>query len=95
MAALAGTKYGTEFAGSNRVVTVLVTGGTQTGTVQFTNLTTIRGLAITPATAPAAPASLVMATATTNIVTVRQYTAQGTLNTQTAMDFYLTVIGEY
>ncbi len=95
MGQLAGTKYGTEFAGGNRVVTVLCTGGTQTQTLQFTSLTTIRGVAITLAAAPTAAAALIAATASGNIVTVREYTPQGTLNTQTAIDFYLTVIGEY
>lgn len=95
MAHTPGTKYNTEFSGSNAVVSVLVDAGTQTGTVQFTNLTTIRGVQVTLAEAPTANAALVMATVSSNIVTVREYTAQGTLNTQTALDFYLTVVGEY
>lgn len=95
MAHTANTKYGTEFAGGNRVVTVLVDGGTQTGTVQFTSLTTIRGVSAVLAEAPTANAALLAATVSGNIVTVREYTPQGTLNTQTALDFYLTVVGEY
>lgn len=92
----AGTKYDTEFAGSYKVITVLVDAGTQTGTVQFTDLTTIRGANVTLAEAPTADASLVAVTGITgNVVTVKEYTPQGTLNTQTAIDFYLTVIGEY
>lgn len=95
MGALTGTKYPTEFAGGAGVVSVLVTGGTQTGTVQFTNLTTVRGAQVSLAAAPTANAALIMATVSSNIVTVREYTAQGTLCTQTALDFYLTVVGEY
>lgn len=95
MAQLAGTRYPTEFAGGARVETVLCTGGTQTNTVQFTNLTTIRGVSAVLAAAPTANAALLQCTVSGNTVYVREYTAQGTLNTQTALDFYLTVIGEY
>lgn len=95
MAQLAGTQYNTEFAGGDGVVVISVTGATQTNTVQCTNLTTIRAVQVTLQGAPTAAAALVQATASGNIVTVRQYTAQGTLNTQTALDFFLTVIGEY
>jgi len=93
----AGTKYGTEYAGNYREVTVLVDAGTQSGTVQFNSLSTIRGGHITLAEAPTADAALVSILGTDggNIVTVAEYTPQGTLNTQTAIDFYLTVIGEY
>lgn len=89
------TKYGTEFAGGNMVISCKVDGGTQTGTIQFTNLTTLRGVSVQLAEAPTAQAALIMATVESNIVTVREYTAQGTLNTQTALDYYLTVVGEY
>lgn len=95
MAQLAGTRYPTEFAGVGAVSSVLCTGGTQTGTVQFTNLTTVRSAQVTLAGAPTANAALIAATIAGNIVTVREYTAQGTLTTQTAIDFYLTVVGEY
>ncbi len=95
MGALSGTQYKTEFAGADCVVGVLVTGATQTGTVLFTGLTTIRSAHVTLAAAPTANAALVSATVSGNIVTVREYTAQGTLTTQTALDFYLTVLGEY
>lgn len=95
MAQLAGTRFPTEFAGASGVSSMLCTGGTQTGTVQFTNLTTIRSVQVTFAGAPTANAGMVAATVSGNIVTVREYTPQGTLNTQTAVDFYLTVVGEY
>lgn len=95
MAHTPGTFYSTEFAGGDATVGVLVDAGTQTGTIQFTNLTTIRSAQITLAEAPTANAAIAMATISGNIVTVREYTAQGTLNTQTALDFYLTVVGEY
>lgn len=89
------TKYGTEFAGGNMVISCKVDAGTQTGTIQFTNLTTLRGVACQLAEAPTANAALIQATIEGNIVYVREYTAQGTLNTQTALDYYLTVVGEY
>lgn len=96
MAHTAGTKYGTEYAGKYKEVTVLVDAGTQTGTVEFTELTTIRGAQVTLAESPTAAASLIAVTGISgNVVTVKEYTPQGTLNTQTAIDFYLTVIGEY
>jgi len=92
----AGTQYATEFAGKYKTMTVLVDAGTQTGTVAVTGLTTIRGAQVTLAEAPTADAALVaVAGITGNVVTVNEYTPQGTLNTQTAIDFYLTVIGEY
>lgn len=91
-----GTQYKTEFGGKFSTVTVLVDGGTQTGTVEVSGLTTIRGAQVTLAEAPTADAALVAVTGITgNVVTVKEYTPQGTLNTQTAIDFYLTVIGEY
>lgn len=89
------TKYGTEFAGGNMVISCKVDSGTQTGTIQFTNLTTLRGVSCQLAEAPTANAALIQATVEGNIVYVREYTAQGTLNTQTALDYYLTVVGEY
>ena len=95
MAHTPGTKYNTEFSGNTAVVSCLVDAGTQTGTIQFTSLTTIRSAQVSLAEAPTANASLLMATISGNIVTVREYTPQGTLNTQTALDFYLTVVGEY
>lgn len=91
----AGTFYPTEFAGGAQIISVLVDAGTQTGTVQFTQLTTIRGAQVSLAQAPTADAALIAATVASNIVTVREYTPQGTLNTQTAIDYYLTVVGEY
>lgn len=92
----AGTQYKTEFGGAYSTVTVLVDAGTQTGTVAVTGLTTIRGAQVTLAETPTAFASLVSVIGISgNVVTVNEYTPQGTLNTQTALDFYLTVIGEY
>lgn len=96
MAHTAGTLYGTEFAGNYKAVTVLVDGGTQTSTVAISGLTTIHGAQVTLAAAPTAQAGMaVVAGISGNVVTVNEYTLQGTLNTQTAVDFYLTVIGEY
>lgn len=96
MAHTAGTQYATEFAGQYKTVTVLVDAGTQSATVAVTGLTTIRGAQVTLAEAPTANASLVSVLGISgNAVTVAEYTPQGTLNTQTALDFYLTVIGEY
>ena len=96
MAHTAGTKYKTEFAGAYKTVTVLVNAGTQTGTVAIEGLTTIRGAQVTLAEAPTVDATLVAVVGITgNVVSVNEYTPQGTLNTQTAIDFYLTVIGEY
>lgn len=96
MAHTAGTEYATEFAGGYKTVTVLVDAGTQTGTVAISGLTTIRGANATLAEAPTADAALVAVTGISgNVVTVKEYTPQGTLNTQTAIDFYLTVVGEY
>jgi hypothetical protein len=96
MAHSAGTQYGTEYAGGYKNVTVLVDAGTQTGTVAISGLTTIRGAQVTLAEAPTANAALVSVIGISgNVVTVNEYTPQGTLNTQTAIDFYLTVIGEY
>lgn len=95
MALLAGTRYPTEFAGAAGISSVLCTGATQTNTIAFTSFTTIRSIQATLAGAPTANASLIAATASGNVVTVREYTPQGTLNTQTAIDFYLTVVGEY
>ena len=91
-----GTQYATEFGGNYKIVTLLVDGGTQTQTVEITELSTIRGMQVTLAEAPTANASLVsVANDGANVVTYKEYTPQGTLNTQTAIDFYLTVIGEY
>jgi hypothetical protein len=96
MAHTAGTQYKTEQAGNFASVTVLVDAATQTGTVAITGLSTIRGAVATLAAAPTAAASLVAVTGISgNVVTVQEFTPQGTLNTQTAIDFYLTVIGEY
>ncbi len=96
MAHTSGTQYATEFAGKYKTVTVLVDAGTQTGTVTISGISTIRGAQVTLAEAPTANASLVEVTHNGgNVCTVREYTPQGTLNTQTAIDFYLTVIGEY
>ena len=95
MGALSATQYKTEFAGADAVVCAVVTGGTQTGTVLITGLTTVRVAQVSLAGAPTANASLIAATIANNIVTVRQYTPQGTLCTQTAIDFNLTVVGEY
>jgi hypothetical protein len=96
MAHTAGTTYGTEFAGAHKTVTVLVDAGTQTGTVSFTGLTTIRGAQVTLKEAPTATAAIAVVNSIsgTNVV-VSEYTTNGTLCTQTALDFYLTVIGEY
>lgn len=91
-----GTAYKTEYAGKFAEVTVLVDAGTQTGTISIAGLSTIRGAQVSLAEAPTANAALVtVALAGGNVVTVKEYTAQGTLCTQTAIDFYLTVIGEY
>lgn len=82
--------------GGYKAVTVLVDAGTQTGTVAITGITTIRGATATLAEAPTAQASLVSVIGISgNVVTVNEYTPQGTLNTQTALDFYLTVVGIY
>jgi len=92
----AGSLFSTEFSGQYRTVTVLVDAGTQTGTVQFPGITTIVGANCTLAEAPTAAASLISVVGISgNVVTIREYTPQGTLNTQTAVDFYLTVIGQY
>ena len=96
MAHTGGTNYGTEFAGQYKAVTVLVDGGTSTSTVAVSGLTTIRGAQVTLAAAPTVTAGMaVVAGISGNVVTVTEYTLQGTLCTQTALDFYLTVIGEY
>jgi hypothetical protein len=96
MAHTAGTQYATEFAGGYKAVSVLVDAGTQTGTVAITGITTIRGATATLAEAPTAAASLISVIGISgNVVTVNEYTPQGTLNTATALDFYLTVVGEY
>lgn len=92
---MANTQFPTEFSGGDGVVAIIVGGATQTQTIQCLGLTTIRSVSVTPVSAPTADAALIIASATTNIVTVKQYTAQNTLNTQTARDFYLTVVGEY
>jgi len=90
------TQYATEFAGNFKTVTVLVDANTRTNTVTISGLTTIRGVQATLAEAPTANAALLEVTHDGgNIATIREYTPQGTLNTQTALDFYLTVIGEY
>lgn len=89
-------QYATEFAGNYKAVTVLVDASTQTNTVTISGITTIRGISATLAEAPTANAALLEVTHNGgNIATIREYTPQGTLNTQTALDFYLTVIGEY
>jgi hypothetical protein len=96
MAHTPGTLYATEFAGGYKSVTVLVDAGTQTGTVTATGLTTIRGAVVTLAQAPTANASLVSVLGISgNTCTVVEYTPQGTMCTQTALDFYITMIGEY
>jgi len=92
---MANTQYPTEFAGANGVVAIIVGGATQTQTIQCLGLTTIRSVHAQSVAAPTADSAHIVCSATTNIVTVRQYTAQGTLNTQTARDFFLTVVGEY
>lgn len=89
------TKYNTEFAGNTAVISCKVDGGTQTGTIQFTQLTTIRGVFCQLAEAPSADAAIIRATIEGNIVTVREYSTTAVLNTQTALDYYLTVVGEY
>ena len=96
MSHTAGTNYGTEFAGGFKTVTVLVDAGTQTGTVAVSGISTIRGAQVTLAEAPTANASLVSVIGFDgNVATIQEYTPEGTLNTETALDFYLTVIGEY
>lgn len=91
-----GTEYATEFAGQFKAVTVLVDGGTQTGTVTVAGLTTIRGAQVTLAEAPSADCqNAVVIGISGNVVTVNEYDTAQSLNTQTAIDFYLTVIGEY
>jgi hypothetical protein len=93
---MADTQYATEFAGKFKTVTVLVDAGTRTNTVTIAGISTIRGAQVTLAEAPTAAAALVEVTHNGgNIATIREYTPQGTLNTQNAIDFYLTVIGEY
>ncbi len=92
----AGTQYKTEFGGDYSTVTVFVDGGTETRTVTVDGLSTIRGAQVTLAEAPTANAALVSVIGISgNVVTVNEYTPEGTLNTETAIDFYLTVIGEY
>ena len=96
MAHTAGTQVKTEFGGKHAMVGVLVDAGTQTGTVEITGLSTINSAVVTLAEAPTAAAALVSVVGIDgNVVTVNEYTPQGTLNTETALDFYLTVIGEY
>jgi hypothetical protein len=91
-----GATYATEFASGFKVVNVLVDAGTQTNTVSISGISTIRSIQATLAEAPTANAALLEVTHNGgSIATIREYTAQGTLNTQTALDFYLTVIGEY
>lgn len=91
-----GTTYATEFSGNYKIVNVLVDAGTRTNTVSIEGITTIRSIQATLAEAPTANAALLEVTHNGgNIATIREYTPQGTLNTQTAIDFYLTVIGEY
>lgn len=85
----------TEFSGNSAVVVDLVDAGTRTNVITVTNLTTIKNVAVCLAEAPTAAAALIAATFAGNVVYVREYTAQGTLNTQTALDFNLVVIGEY
>ncbi len=88
-------QYPTEFAGNYKVVSVLVDGATQTNTVTIEGISVIRGISATLAQAPTANAALLEVTHNgANVATIREYTPQGTLNTQTALDFYLTVIGE-
>ena len=92
----AGTLYGTEFAGGYKTITVLVDGGSQTGTITFAGLTTIRGAQITLAEAPVATASqIAMNRISANTVVVSQYATEGTICTTGEIDYYLTVIGEY
>lgn len=92
----AGTLYDTEFGGNYHVVTVLVDAGTQTGTVAITGMATITGATASLAEAPSADAAIITVGGFSgSVVTVNEYTAQLTLNTQTALDFYLTVIGKY
>ena len=96
MATTVGTLYDTEFAGNYHLVTVLVNGGTQTQTVGITGMTTIYGASANLAEAPSADAAIITVGGFSgSVVTVNEYTAQLTLNTQTALDFYLTVIGKY
>lgn len=85
----------TEFGGGTAVIVDVVDAGTRTNTITCTGLTTIKGVSVVLAEAPTANAALVAATFSGNVVYVREYTAQGTLNTQTALDFNLTVIGQY
>jgi hypothetical protein len=95
MAHTAGTLYGTEYAGNHKTVTVLVDGGSLTGTITFAGLTTIRGAQITPAEAPNADATNISINrVSTNTVVVSQYATEGTIATQNTIDYYLTVIGE-
>jgi len=96
MAHTAGTLYNTEFGGAHTTVTVLVDAGAYTGTVSFTGLSTIRGAQVTlaePISINAETVSIDRVSGTT--VVVSEYIAGGTICTQTALDFYLTVIGEY
>jgi hypothetical protein len=85
----------TEFSGGTAIIVDQVDAGTRTNTITCTGLTTIKGVSVVLAEAPTAAAALVMATYSGNVVYVREYTAQGTLNTQTALDFNLVVIGQY
>ena len=95
MAYTLGTTYPTEFAGAHKTVTVLVDGGTQTGTVSFnTHLTTIKGAQATLAENASANAAVVIVQPSGTQVVCREFTGAGVLCTQTALDFYLTVIGE-
>lgn len=85
----------TEFSGQYAVIVDVVDAGTRTNTITCTGLTTIKGVSALLAEAPTAAAALLEATFSGNVVYVREYTAQGTLNTQTALDFNLVVIGQY
>ncbi len=88
-------QFTTEFGGGHAVIVDIVDAGTRTNTITCTGLTTIKGVAVLLKEAPTAAAALIEATYSGNVVYVREYTPQGTLNTQTALDFHLTVIGEY
>ena len=82
----------TEFAGDYKVAVFLIDGA-NTGTVTVGEFSTIAGAFATLAEDSTADMCGVSVTVATNVVTCKGIEGDGTVNTQNAIDFYLTVIG--
>ena len=85
----------TEFSGDYKVAVVTITATTSTNdTVTISGLSTVKGAVATPAAASTANCtSLAVTDITDNVLTVQANEGDGTICTQTPIDFYIMAIG--